>query len=179
MTVAELRPGCPEAKRLTSRLVELIESDRLSIAAAARTIGLETTTAAVLVQLRAIELECAEGGHDERLEQIQAACPGEDWWAYTDRQLESIAAGRAIPTRVVRELVEAWQERTGANTTQLGRELGITGEALRRSLGMVTISGRIKVGYTYPSRVQKTITTGTAERIVQAIGIPPYEVPGL
>ena len=179
MRMAELRPGCPEAKRLTSWLVELIESDRLSVAAAARAIGLPTTMAATLVQLRAIELECAEAAQEERLEQIEAACTGEDWWAYTDRQLESIAAGRAIPTRIVRELVEAWAERTGGNTTQLAHEFGVTSEALRRSLGMATISSRVKDGYRSPSRKQKTITTEKAERIVQAIGIPPHEVAGL
>ena len=179
MSITDMRPGCPDAKRLTGQLVELIESNRLSVAAAARTIGLPTAAAAMLVQLRAIELECAEAAQEERLEQIQAACPGEDWWAYTDRQLGQIASGTVIPTRIVRELVNAWAERTGGNTTQLAHEFGVTSEALRRSLGMATISSRVKDGYRYPSRKQKTITTEKAERLVRAIGISPYEVAGL
>jgi len=177
--IAGMRPGSPEAKRLTGQLVQLIETERLSIAAAARTIGMPTVMAGMLVRLRAIELECAESEWEQRLDAIQAACPGEDWWKYRDRQLEMIAAGKAIPTRIVRELVEGWQERTGNSTTQLGRRLGITNEALRRSLGMSWISGRVKYGYHYPTRKQKTITTDCAARIVRAIGIPPHEVPGL
>jgi len=79
----------------------------------------------------------------------------------------------------VRELVEAWQRRTGHATGRLAARLGIGDEALRRSLGMVAVSGRTKHGRRYPARAQKTIRVDAAGRVVRALGIPPCEVPGL
>lgn len=177
-----IRPGSGEAQRLTERLVELIDRDRLSVVAAAS--GVALALAAKLVCLRAVELEAAESELEERLEDIDRQCPNEDWWSYTERQRNAIFRGKAVPSRIVRELVEDWQRRTGGRTNRLAHyELGITGEALRRSLGMVAISGYTKRkgdgAYRYAPALQKTITVEAAARIVRAIEIPPCEVPGL
>ena len=157
----------------------LIERERLSIAQAARRVGVPLETAGMLVRLHAIELEAAETELEERLEDIDRQCPREDWWSYSDRQRTSIFHGTAIPNRIVRELVETWQQCTGHGTGRLAAALGITDEALRRSLGMVAVPGRIKYGRRYPARTQKTIRVDAAGRIVRALGIPPCEVPGL
>jgi hypothetical protein len=176
---AAVRPGCPEAQRLTVRLVRSIEQDGLSVAAAARAAGVDVRLAGLLVRLCAIERECAEAELEERLEEIQQMCPGEDWWSYTDRQLALIFAGESIPNRIVRELVQAWQRRTGQPSARLAAELGITPEALRRSLGLAAASSGGSRDERRQRRYQKTISVETAGRIVRAIGIPACEVPGL
>jgi hypothetical protein len=172
-------PGCGETQALTVRLVRLIEQDGLSIAAAARTIGIAVPAAGMLIRLYAIELECEQTELEERLDEIQALCSGEDWWSYSDRQLEAIIGGEAIPNRIVRELVQEWQRRTGRPTGRLAVELRITPEAVRRSLGLAAVPGRRKGRWRRPSRYQKTITVEAAGRIARAIGIPACEVPGL
>jgi hypothetical protein len=171
-----LRAGCGEAQALTCRLVEFVERDGLSVAAAARRVGVEVHAAGMLVRLYAIELECAEAELAERLEEIQEMCPGEDWWSYSDRQLGAIFSGEAIPNRIVCELVAAWQRRTGQPTARLAEDVRVSPEALRRSLGLAAVSGRRKGSR---PRVQKTITVQAAGRIVHGIGIPACEVPGL
>ena len=179
-----LRMGSGPAQALTCRLVALIERDRLSVAAAASVTEISVEQAGLLVRLCAIERECAETERDERLEEIQAQCPGEDWWRYTSRQLDAIVEGEAIPNRIVRELVQAWERRTEGSTASLAAELGITCEALRRQLGLVAIAARMKRTrhgrpYRYGKRTQKTITVEAAARVVRALGMPPCEVPGL
>jgi hypothetical protein len=176
---AGLRPGCPEAQQLTVRLVQSIERDGLSVAAAARAAGVDVRLAGLLVRLCAIERECAEAELEERLEEIEQMCPGEDWWSYTDRQLALIFAGESIPNRIVRELVQAWQRRNGQPSARLAAELGITPEALRRSLGLAAASSGGSRDERRQRRYQKTISVETAGRIVRAIGIPACEVPGL
>jgi hypothetical protein len=171
--------GVAGALAVTGRLVELIERDRLPVARAAKTVGLPLEVAGMLVRLHAIELEAAETELEERLEDIQRECPGEDWFSYTDNQLTRIFSGAAIPNRIVRELVQAWQQRTGHGTGRLAARLGIGDEALRRSLGMVAVCGRVKYGRRYPPRAQTKITIDAAGRIVRALGIPPCEVCGL
>ena len=167
------------AQALAGELVRLIEGDRLSVAQAARATGVRLEVASAVVRLHAIELEAAETELEERLEDIQRECPGEDWWSYTDRQQTAIFLGSAIPNRIVRELVEAWQERAEEGTAVLAAAVGISDEALRRSLGMVAVPSRIKYGHLYPRQTQKTIKVETAGRIVRALGITPCEVCGL
>ena len=172
-------PARVDARALTARLVSLIERDHLSVAQAARSVGVALEAASTLVCLHAIELEAAESELEERLEDLERQCPGEDWWSYSDRQQTAIIHGSAIPNRIIRELVEAWQQRTRRGTGGLAAMVGISDEALRRSLGMVAIPGRVKYGRLYPSRMQRTITIEAAARVVRALGIPPCEVPGL
>ena len=179
-----LRAGCSQAQPLAWRLVGLIERDRLSIAAAANTVGIDVAQAGLLVRLCAIERESAETELDERLEEIQTQCPGEDWWRYSNRQLDAIAKGEAIPNRIVRELAQAWEQRTGRRVGDLAPKIGIGAERLRRALGLVALAGRTKRTrhgrpYRYAKRTQKTITVEAAGRVVRALGIPPCEVPGL
>lgn len=178
-----LRAGCCEAQRLTVELVTLIERDGLSVAAAARRVKLPVELAGLLVRLHAIELECAELETAERLDEIDEACPGEDWFSYSDRHLRLIFAGEAIPNRIVRELVEAWCERTGFSTERVAREVGVCSERLRRALGIAAIPGGVERSRgrerRRPPRFQKTIGVEQASRIVRALGIPPCEVPGL
>lgn len=180
---SELRAGCCKAQRLTAQLVALIERDGRSVAAAARKLDLPVEVAGLLVRLHAIELECAEVEVAERLDGIDEACPGEDWFSYSDRHLRLIFAGEAIPNRIVRELVETWCERTGCSTECVAREVGVCSERLRRALGMAAIPGGIERSRgrarRRPPRFQKTITVEQASRIVRALGIPPCEVPGL
>ena len=168
-----------QAERLTAALITLIQRERLSVAAAARTMGLTVETAGALVRLWAIEREAAEQEAEERLDDIQRMCPGEDWWSYTERQLSAIANGSAIPNRIVRELVACWCKRTGRTTGRLAATLGIGDEALRRSIGLATTPAQMRDGRRRPARVRKTITVQAAGRIVRALGIPPCEVPGL
>ena len=168
-----------DAQALTYELVRLIEDEGLSVAQAADSAAVPIEVAGLLVQLHAIELEAAETELDERLDDIERQCPSEDWWSYTQRQRTAIFVGSAVPNRIVRELVEEWQERSGQGTAPLAAIVGITEEALRRSLGMVAIPGRIKHGRSYPKQKQKTITVDAAGRIVRALGIPPCEVCGL
>ena len=168
-----------DARALTARLVSLIEHDHLSVAQAARNAGVALEFASTLVRLHAIELEAAESELDDRLEDLERQCPGEDWWSYSDRQQTAIIQGSAIPNRIIRELVEAWQQRTKRGTAALAVTVGISDEALRRSLGMVAVARRVKYGRLYPSRTQKTITIEAASRVAQALGIPPCEVCGL
>jgi hypothetical protein len=168
-----------DAQTLTWELVKLIQDERLSVAQAADTVGVPVGVAGLLVRLHAIELEAAETELDERLEDIERQCPREDWWSYTDRQRTAIYLGSAIPNRIVRELVEDWQRRTDEGTARLAAFIGITDEALRRSLGLVSVPGRIKYGRRYPKQKQKTIKVEAAGRIVRALGIPPCEVCGL
>ena len=174
-----IRPDCEQARRLTVRLLALIELDRLSVAQAARSAGVPVELASVLVRLHAIEQEAAETEREERLDDIDRQCPGEDWWSYSDRQLAAIVNGSAIPNRIVRELVDAWRQRTGQHTARLAGMLEIGDEALRRSLGIVATPGRFKDGRRRPSRIRGTITVEAAGRVVRALGIPPCEVPGL
>jgi hypothetical protein len=172
-------PARVDARALTVRLVSLIEHDHLSVAQAARSTGVALEMASTLVRLHAIELEAAETELDERLDDLERQCPDEDWWAYSDRQRTAIFQGSAIPNRIMRELVEAWQQRTERGTAVLAATVGISDEALRRSLGMVAVPRRVKYGRLYPSRTQKTITIEAAGRVAQALGIPPCEVCGL
>jgi len=172
-------PRTGDAQSLTGRLVGLIEREHLSIAQAARRVCVPLEVAGLLVRLHAIELESADTELEERVDDIQRLCPSEDWWSYTDRQHTALFNGSAIPNRIVRELVESWQQRTGHGTGRLALRLGITDEALRRSLGLVALPGRLKYGRRYPTRTQKTIRVDAAGRIVRALGIPPCEVPGL
>ena len=178
-TTTSRPPAVRAAQALTERLVGLIERERLSVARAAHVIGLPLQTAGTLVRLHAIELEAAETELEERLQDIERQCPDEDWWSYSDRQQSSIIHGTTIPNRIVRELVEAWQQRTGHGTGRLATRLGISDEALRRSLGMVAIAGRTKYGRCYRAQRQKTIRIDAASRVVRALGIPPCEVCGL
>ena len=67
------------AERLTATLVSVIERDHLSVAAAARAVGVGVETAGTLVRQSAIEREVAEQEAEERLDDIQRMCPGEDW----------------------------------------------------------------------------------------------------
>ena len=168
-----------DAQTVTCELVRLIDDERLSVAHAADSVGVPVEVAGLLVRLHAIELEAAESELDERLEDIERQCPAEDWWSYTDRQRTAIYLGSAIPNRIVRELVEECQRRTDEGTAPLAAIVGITDEALRRSLGMVAVPGRIKYGRHYPKQWQKTIKVEAAGRIVRALGIPPCEVCGL
>lgn len=173
-------PGSGEGQRLGVKLIELIEHDRLSVASAARALGVDLRLAGILVQLHAIELEAAEEELDERLEAIERLCPNEDWWSYTNRGRIEIFEGKAVPNRIVRELVEEWARRTGEGTTQIAQKLGLNGsESIRRSLGMVEIPAQVKKTRTYRARYQKVIGVASAARIMQAIGVPPCEVPGL
>ena len=167
------------AERLTATLVSVIERDHLSVAAAARSVGVAVETAGALVRQWAIEREAAEEEATERLEDIQRMCPGEDWWSYSDRQLSAIARGSAIPNRIVRELVDGWCTRTGQATGRLAAILGIGDEALRRSLGLAATPAHLRNGRHRPARVRKTITVQAGGRVVRAVGIPPCEVPGL
>ena len=167
------------AQNLAGRLVAIVEQEGVSIAQAALRVRVPLELAGTLVRLHAIELEAADSEREERLDDIERQCPGEDWWSYSDRQHSSIFNGSAIPNRIVRELVESWQQRTGHGTGRLALRLGITDEALRRSLGLVALPGRLKYGRRYPTRTQKTIRVDAAGRIVRALGIPPCEVPGL
>jgi len=167
------------AERLTATLVSVIERDHLSVAAAARSVGVGVETAGALVRQWAIEREAAEQEADERLDDIQRMCPGEDWWSYSDRQLSAIARGSAIPNRIVRELVDGWCTRTGQATGRLAAILGIGDEALRRSLGLAATPAHLRNGRHRPARVRKTITVQAGGRVVRAVGIPPCEVPGL
>ena len=82
---------------LTARLVGLIEREGLSVAAAARTLGIDVASAGMLVRLCAIEREAQETELADRLDAIQELCPGEDWWSYAPRQLDAIAARRVGP----------------------------------------------------------------------------------
>jgi hypothetical protein len=167
------------AKWLTATLVSVIEREHLSVAAAARSVGVGVETAGTLVREWAIEREAAEEEAEERLDDIQRMCPGEDWWSYTERQLSAIAHGSVIPNRIVRELVDAWCTRTGQTTGRLAAILGIGDEAVRRSLGLAATPAQVRNGRRRPTRVRKTITVPAAGRIVRGLGIPPCEVPGL
>ncbi|MGH2883329.1 MAG: hypothetical protein ACRDPA_11645 [Solirubrobacteraceae bacterium] len=124
MAVTDRATDPGDAQALTEELVAHIERHRLSVAQAARTVGVPVAVASMLVRLHAIELE-------ERLEDIERQCPGEDWWSYTNRQHNAIFEGTAIPNRIVRELVEGWQRRTDEGTAPLAAIVGITDEALR------------------------------------------------
>ena len=167
------------AERLTATLVSVIERDHLSVAAAARSVGVGVETAGALVRQWAIEREAADEEAEERLDDIQRMCPREDWWSYTDRQLSAIEHGSAIPNRIARELVDAWCTRTGQTTGTLAAILGIGDEALRRSLGLAATPAQVRNGRHRPARVRKTMMVQAAGRIVRALGIPPCEVPGL
>jgi DNA-binding phage protein len=167
--------ACDHALALTAALVGLIERHGLSVAAPAKTIGIDVAAAGVLVRLWAIEREAQETELDEYLDRIQELCPGEDWWSYTPRQLDSIARGDSIPNRIVRELTLACSRRTQCSMSKLARDAGIDDQRLRRALGISAMPPRRNGG---PHR-QKTITVECATRIVRALGIPPCEIPGL
>ena len=168
-----------QTERLTAALIELVQRERLSVAAAGRTMGLTVEAAGTLVRRWAIEREAAEEEAEERLEDIQRMCPGEDWWTYSERQLSAIEHGSAIPNRIVRELVDTWCKRTDQTTGRLASTLEIGDEALRRSLGLAATPAQVRNGRHRPARLRKTITVQAGGRIVRALGIPPCEVPGL
>ncbi len=168
--------GCEQGREITARLVELVEADGLSIAAAARTIGIDVDAAGMLVRLYAIELEAMDTELDDRLDEIEAICPGEDWFQYSDRQLDSIARGETVPNRIVREQVVTWCGRTGGSITGLAQKIGVDDQRLRRALGISALPPKRKGR---PPHWQKTVTVECAGRIVRALGIPPCEVPGL
>jgi len=166
---------CAVARWVSARLVELIERDGLSVAAAARTMGMDVAAAGVLVRLCAIEREATETELEDRLDAIQELCPGEDWFSYAPRQLDAIARGESVPNRIVRELALQWCRRNRSSLTQLSRKVGMDDTRLRRALGVSEMGPRGNRG---PQR-QKTLTVECATRIVRALGIPPCEVPGL
>ncbi len=165
-----------EDRQLTVWLVKLIERHGLSVAAAARMLGIEVERAGMLVRCYAIEREAAETELEDRLEDIQALCPGEDWFHYSDRQLDAIASGRAIPSRVVRQLVCEWCERNSASAIELAAKAGLDPQRLRRAVGLA-LTPRRRDGR--GAHWQKTISVECASRIVKGLGIPPCEVPGL
>ena len=167
--------SCSVARWLSARLVELIERDGLSVAAAARTMDMDVAAAGVLVRLCAIEREAQETELEDRLDAIQEMCPGEDWWSYAPRQLDAIAHGESVPNRIVRELALEWCRRNGSSLTRLSRKVGMDDTRLRRALGVSAMPARRNGG---PQR-QKTLTVECATQIVRALGIPPCEVPGL
>jgi hypothetical protein len=179
MAACAIPADSESAERLTATLVRVIERDHLSVAAAARFVGVGVETAGALVREWAVEREAAEQEAHERLDDIQRMCPGEDWWSYSDRQLSAIEHGSAIPNRIVRELVDAWCTRTDQTTGRLASMLGIGDEALRRSLGLAATPAHVRNGRHRPARVRKTMMVQVAGRIVRALGIPPCEVPGL
>jgi hypothetical protein len=163
------------ARWLSARLVELIERDGLSVAAAARRMGIDVAAAGALVRLCAIEREAPETELEDRLDRIQELCPGEDWFSYAPRQLDAIARGESVPNRIVRELALQWCRRNNSSLTQLSRKVGMDDTRLRRALGVSAMPARRNGG---PQR-QKTLTVECATQIVRALGIPPCEVPGL
>jgi hypothetical protein len=167
--------SCAVARWLSARLVELIERDGLSVAAAARTMRMDVAAAGMLVRLCAIEREAKETELEDRLDAIQEMCPGEDWWSYAPRQLDAIAHGESVPNRIVRELALQWCRRNSSSLTQLSRKVGMDDTRLRRALGVSAMPPRRNGG---PQR-QKTLTVECATHIVRALGIPPCEVPGL
>ena len=160
---------------LTTRLVGLIEREGLSVAAAARALGIDVASAGLLVRLCAIEREAQETELQDRLDAIQELCPGEDWWSYAPRQLDAIARGESVPNRIVRELAQQWCRRNHTSLTHLSRKVGMDDTRLRRALGISAMGPRRNSG---PQR-QKIVTVECAARIVRALGIPPCEVPGL
>jgi hypothetical protein len=166
---------CAVARWLSATLVELIERDGVSVAAAARTIGIDVAAAGVLVRLCAIERESKETELEDRLDRIQELCPGEDWFSYAPRQLDAIARGESVPNRIVRELALQWCQRNHSTLSQLSRRAGMDDTRLRRALGVSAMPARRHSG---PHR-QKTLTVECATQIVRALGIPPCEVPGL
>jgi hypothetical protein len=179
MAAGAVRPGCPDARRLAARLVALIERDGLSVAAAARSLGMELALAGLLVRLVAIERECAQTELEERLEEIQQVCPGEDWWSSSDRQLALIFSGEAISNRIVRELVQAGSSEAAGRPRGSRRSWGSRRRRCGAASGSPWIPARREHGRRYRPRRQKTITVEAAGRIVRAIGIPACEVPGL
>jgi len=166
---------CAVARWLSARLVELIERDGLSVASAARTMGMDVAAAGLLVRLCAIEREGKETELEDRLDRIQELCPGEDWFSYAARQLDAIARGESVPNRIVRELALQWCRRNASSLTQLSRKVGMDDTRLRRALGVSAMGPRRNRG----AQRQKTLTVECATRIVRALGIPPCEVPGL
>jgi hypothetical protein len=172
---APVHVRCAVARWLSAKLVELIERDGLSVAAAARAIGMDVAAAGVLVRLCAIEREAREMELEDRLDRIQELCPGEDWFSYTPRQLDAVARGESVPNRIVRDLALQWCMRNRTSLTQLARKVGMDDTRLRRALGVSEMGPRPNRG---PQR-QKTLTVECATRIVRALGIPPCEVPGL
>jgi hypothetical protein len=160
---------------LTATLVRLIERERLSVAAAARRLGIDVASAGVLVRLCAIEREAQESELEERLDAIQELCPGEDWWSYAPRQLDAIERGESVPNRIVRELALSWCTRNHTSLTQLSKKVGMDDTRLRRALGVSAMGPRRNRG----TRRQKILTVECATGIVRALGIPPCEVPGL
>jgi hypothetical protein len=90
VALSSTTPARVDARALTVRLVSLIEHDHLSVAQAARSAGVALELASTLVRLHAIELEAAESELDDRLEDLERQCPGEDWWSYSDRQQTAI-----------------------------------------------------------------------------------------
>jgi hypothetical protein len=137
--------------------VELVDGDRLSVAAAARKLKLPLGYVSDLV--------CEEAAAREQQEHLQVtrerlydawqeACPDEDWWAYSQTSLKRLEQLTHMPNRVVRELA---------------RRLGVVADS----------STRYRNGKRYPPRPTTTIALELAARVVRAAGLSPTDVPGL
>jgi hypothetical protein len=166
--------------------VELVDGDRLSVAAAARKLKLPLGYVSDLV--------CEEAAAREQQEHLQVtrerlydawqeACPDEDWWAYSQTSLKRLEQLTHMPNRVVRELVlasTAPRNSHGPSICDIAEHLGIHERNLARRLGVVADSStRYRNGKRYPPRPTTTIALELAARVVRAAGLSPTDVPGL
>jgi DNA-binding transcriptional regulator LsrR (DeoR family) len=86
----------------------------------------------------------------------------------------------SIPLAAIRELVEQrLKDDPTLTQTRLAKLLQTDRTELRRALGLQPTAARTINGEHRPGRVREEITVEMAGRIVQALGIPPHEIPGL
>ena len=155
---------CAVARWLRARLVELIERDGLSVAAAARTMGMDVAAARGAGAAMRNRREANETELEDRLDAIQQLCPWEDWSSHAPKQLDAIARGESVPNRIVSELALQWCRRNGSSLTQLSSKVGMDDTRLRRALELSAMPARRNGG---PQR-QKTLTVECATQIVRA-----------
>jgi len=146
----------------------------LTINAAARELGLSRA-----MDSRALGTRCEPPSRVEQIhEDWDQLCPGEQWLAYAEDELDAIGATTAIPTRIVRDLVTEHMSVVdpGLTIDVLSARLGgYDPELLAQRLGL-PMSRRNPVR---AAQLERTMTVEFARDVVCALGMPPEEVPGL
>lgn len=102
--------------------------------------------------------------------------------AFDDREALSEHEAGAVPVEVVRRLFEQWKsEEPGQRTfRQLARLAGYdSSSTVQRLLGLTATSAITHRGVYYPGRIQTSISSESAARLVRAMGYLPCDVPGL
>lgn len=99
---------------------------------------------------------------------------------FTSRELASLERMTHIPNGPLRARIEqALRDDEDLTLNEIADRAGMDFSYVKRVLGIVATSGRVRNGRFYAGRRQKVVAVDTAAAIARAAEIPPSEIPGL